>query len=124
MRSRANFERVEDLAFAVVECGRHLCLRHPQADAVEIEPVELFRVVAQRLVAAGGNVGDDGANSRLDVCGYFALGIQKCAEPLRKIGGACVEADGHVMPCAQCGDAYQFSFIITILIFSHLGLSD
>ena len=100
------------------------------------------RVVVQRLVAARGHVGDDSSNRHLDVRRRLAFGVEEGAESFSKIGGACVETDGHVY-LARCergcysqrvgcnasrkprsvierlrgkGDAYQVSFLITILI--------
>ena len=83
-----------------------LLLRHPQPGASEIEAIELLRVVAQRAVAAGGDVGDDGAHARFDVGRCLALGVEEGAKFFGKIGGAGVETDGHDVPCAQpCSDA-------------------
>ena len=89
------FDGVARLALAAVERGGHLLRRDPQAGAVEVEAVEFLRVVAQRAVAAGGNVGDDGADRRVDVGRCFALGVEKRAKFLRKIGGARIETNGH-----------------------------
>ena len=58
-------------------------------------PIEFLRVVPERLVAASGNVGDNGADGRFDVGRSFAFSVEKRAEFLRKIAGADVEADGH-----------------------------
>ena len=75
--------------------GGDLLGLYPQADAVEIEPIELPRVVLERAVAARGHVGDDSARHGFDVRCRFALGVEECAKPLRKIAGAYVEADAH-----------------------------
>ena len=79
------FERVERLAAAALRPPPRSRPRVTRdADAVEIEPIEFQRVVLERAVAAGGDVGDDGADRRLDVGRGFALGVEKGAEFLRQ----------------------------------------
>ena len=65
------------------------------------EAIEASRVVVQRLVAARRHVGDDRSNRHLDVRRRLAFGVEEGAESFSKIGGACVETDGHVY-LARC----------------------
>ena len=69
--------------------------RDPKAYIVEIEMIKLLGVVAQRMVAASGHIGDDRAHRCLDVGRNFTLGVKKSAEFFVKIRGACIEANGH-----------------------------
>ena len=55
----------------------------------------LGRQLDQRRIAALGHIGQDGAHHRFDVGRSLALGGQKGAEALGKIGRARVEADRH-----------------------------
>src|SRR4029077_10604667 len=57
--------------------------------------IELAGERDQGGIAAGSDLGEDGAHGRLDVGGSFALGGEKGAEPRGKIGGAAVEAERH-----------------------------
>jgi len=93
------FQCVERVTLARLERRGDLFLRHPQAGGVEVELIELSRVVAQGFVAASGDVGDDRAHRCFNVSRYFALGVEKRAEFFGKIGGAGVEANDHRMPC-------------------------
>jgi hypothetical protein len=47
------------------------------------------------LVAAGGDISDNGARRSFDVGCNFALGVEEGAESVRKIVGRYVEADRH-----------------------------
>ena len=89
------FERIERLAAAGFQRRRDLRRRHFEPGAVEIELVEFERVVLERRVAAGGDVGNDGADRRFDVGRGFALGGEKRAKFFGKIAGADVETDRH-----------------------------
>ena len=84
--------------------GGELIGCHPRADAVEVETVELSRVVAERIVAAEGNVAHDRAHRRRNVGGGLTLGIEKRPKPWHEIGCAGIEADGHDNACWRCGD--------------------
>ena len=88
-------ECIERAAHARRDRRGDLALRHFEPGSGEIEAIEFLRVVGERPVAAGGDIGDDGADHGLDVGRDFTLGIEKSAKSFRKIGGACVEADGH-----------------------------
>jgi len=88
-------ERVERGPCASGDRGVDLALRHLEPGGGEIEAVEFLRVVGERPVAAGGDIGDNGADRGLDVGCGFALSVEKRAKLFRKIGGACVEAYGH-----------------------------
>ena len=80
--------------FESVECGRRAVAQrgggffrgHFEPGPVEIEPIEFLRVLLQCPIAAGDDVGDDGAYGGFDVGGCFAFAVEKSAELLRKIG--------------------------------------
>ena len=65
---------------------------------VEIDAVEFLGQLDQRAVAARGDIGDDGAHRLLDVGRRLALGAEKGAEALGKIGGARCRG-GSAWPC-------------------------
>ena len=89
------FERVERLAAARRNGRGDLGRGHAGADAVEIEPVEFERVVLERAIAAGGDVGDDGAHGGFHVGRRLALGVEQSPKFFGEIAGADVEMDGH-----------------------------
>ncbi len=89
------FECVERLAAARRNGRRDLVRGHADANAVEIELVEFERVVLERAIAAGGDVGDDGADGHVHVGCGLALGVEKSLEFFGEIAGADVEVDGH-----------------------------
>ena len=82
--ARAGRGRRFDLAFCHFEPG-----------GAGFKAIKFFRVVGKRAIAAGGDIVNDGAHRRLDVGRNFARSIEKGAKAVRKIGGACIEADGH-----------------------------
>ena len=116
MRSRASSSAASAVARAGFERRGDLLRRYLKSHPVEIEPIEFLRVFFDRAVAAGGDVGDDGADRRFDVGRRFALGVEKRAKVLRKIGGARVEAVRHGVDLFAAADAYQDSLVITIII--------
>jgi len=114
MRSRAS-SSAPSASAGLQRCrDPHGC--HLQAGSVEIEPVEFARKILQRRVAAGGDVVEDCAYGRFDIGRGLALGGEKGAESLGKVGGTGVEADRHGLTYATRDDAYQPNDIITILI--------
>ena len=99
------FERSQRLARARRDRRLDLLRRYPQSQPIEIEPVELLRIVLDRPIAACSDVGNDGADCRLDIGRGFALGVEKRAKALRKICRAGVEADRHAAVLFAAGEA-------------------
>ena len=89
------FERVERFAAAGRDGRRDLSRGHADADAAEIELVEFERVVVERAVAAGGDIGDDGAHGGFDIGRRLALGAEQSPKFFGKIAGAAVETNRH-----------------------------
>ncbi len=98
-------ERVERAPVAGRICGLDLGGRDLEAAGGEIEAIMLAGQLDERRVAVLGHVGQDGAHHRFDVGRSLALGGQKGAEALGKIGRARVEADRHGSGSAPPGPA-------------------
>ncbi len=95
-------EGIEGLPIAGGIGGLDLGSSHLETDLVEVEAVELPGQLDQGAVAAGRDVRDDGAHDLLDVGRRLALGGEKGAETLVKIGGTVVEADRHCPVLGPC----------------------
>ena len=70
---------------------------YAQADLGEVKPVEFLGQLHQRLVAAGGDIGDDRARGLFDIDRSLALGVEKRLEALGKIARARIETDWHAL---------------------------
>ena len=106
MRSRANLSASSARGSqAAIAAAISSCVTRRPA-RIEIELIELLRVVAQRAVAARGDVGNDGAHRRFDVGGCLALGVEEGAKFSAKSAARVSRRMAIVMPCAlPCSDA-------------------
>jgi len=68
---------------------------HLETAGCDVDTVEAARQLDQRVVAARNHVGDDRPRGLLHVLGNLALGVEKSAEALGKIGNARVQPEGH-----------------------------
>ena len=88
-------ERVDGLGVASADGTVDIPRRHPQAHRLEIDMIEFLRQRDQRAVTVFHDVGDDRAHHPFDILGDFALGGEKGAEPISKVGATGIEADRH-----------------------------
>jgi hypothetical protein len=88
------------LAVAGIDRGGNLGGADAQAGFGEIEPVEALRQLDQRGIAAGANVGDDGAHRVVYVGRGLALGGEKDRECALEAGIAGVQSLWHRLASA------------------------
>jgi len=124
MRSRAKLS-ASSAPRAHAATAAAISLAHFEPGSGEIESHSNFlRVVGERPVAAGGDIGDNGADHGLDVGRDFTLGIEKSAKSFANRRRVCRGGWPLMMPCARCGDAYQVSFYYNNSNLTARGLSD